>query len=487
MSSWLRALQMELDVARIIHRQEGNGVGFDLSKANRYVTYLTDQMDRLYKEVRPYLTTEVERPYSIEIKEPYLASGGYRESVIKWYGDNIPDICGSFSRVEFVDPDIGSRVKLVKQLLDQGWIPCMRTPKGFPKLTNKGIPVPSIERIEAPVGKALAKRFVISHRRSQIQGWIDRVRPDGRLTAGANSCGANTARMRHRGVANVPKASKEILFGYQMRDLFIPRDGYKLVGHDASGLEARIMGHYTFPIDGGVFAHDILEGDIHSKNALEFFSDKLVGKTRGDEGFEAFRDLAKTLLYGLIYGAQVGRVRSVVGCSRIEAQRIFETFWRINPGLGKLRDKVIAIAKKNGWIPGLDGRKIFIRSPHSALNALFQSGGAIVMKQSMSILDHWIKTKGIEAYKVIDMHDEAQAEIPESDIITISGSKEEVLRATSRGIWTDIHKDGERHTSQYCLYGEMAVESIRRAGKVYKLRCDLDAEYKVGNSWAETH
>lgn len=487
MNRWKKALQLEIAVAQIVHQQEKNGVEFDLNKANRFITYLTAQMDRIYTEVRPYLSNEVDQPYGVEIKEPFLMKGGFRESVIKWYGEEIPDIGGPFSRVEFVDPDIGSRIKLIKQLLNQGWVPCMYTKKGSPKLTDKGIPVPSLEKIEAPVGKALAKRFVISHRRSQIQGWINRIRPDGRLTAGANSCGTNTARMRHRGVVNVPKASEKVLFGYQMRDLFIARELYKLVGHDASGLEARIMGHYTFLIDGGAFAHEILEGDVHTKNALEFFPKQLRGIRPGTPEFEPWRDLAKTLFYGLIYGAQVGKVKSTVGCDQREAKRIFEAFWRVNPGLGKLRDKIIAMSDKNGWIPGLDGRKIYTRSSHSALNALFQSGGAIVMKKSMAILDYWVKKNGLDVYKVIDMHDEAQAEVPESEIITISGTKEEVIAQSSQGIWTKPHKDGKIYTSQYCLYGEMAVKSIRKAGEAYKLRCDLDAEYKIGDSWAETH
>lgn len=487
MNRWKKALRLEIKVAQIVHQQERNGVEFDLDKAIGNIEYLTAQMDKIYEEVRPYLSTEVEIPYGVEVKAPFLAKGGFRDSVIKWYGEDIPDIGGPFSRVRFVDPDIGSRIKLIKQLLNQGWIPCMYTDKGSPKLTDKGVPVPSLEKIEAPVGKALARRFVLSHRRSQIQGWINRIRPDGRLTAGANSCGTNTARMRHRGVVNVPKASAKVLFGYEMRDLFIAREGYRLVGHDASGLEARIMGHYTYPIDGGVFANEILEGDVHSKNALAFFPTQLEGIEVGSPEFAPWRDLAKTLFYGLIYGAQIGKVKSTVGCSQREAKRIFEAFWSINPGLGRLRDKIIALSDKNGWIPGLDGRKIFTRSSHSALNALFQSGGAIVMKKSIAILDYWVKKEGLDVYKVIDMHDEAQEEVRNSDIITITGTKEEVIEQSEGRIWTSPHESGETYTSHYCLYGELAVKSIRAAGRTYDLRCDLDAEYKVGRSWAETH
>ena len=488
MSRWTKALKLETNVARIIHQQEKNGVEFDLPKANRHIKYLQDTKDAIYKKVRPYLATEVVNPYTVEVKEPFLKAGGYCQAVSKWYTEEIPDIGGPFSRVGFVNPDIGSRQKLQKQLLSHGWIPDLYTEKGSPKLTDKGEPVPSLMRIKAPIGKDLARWFVLNHRQSQIQGWINRIRPDGRLTAGANSCGTNTARMRHRVVVNVPKAKESVIFGYEMRDLFITRDGYRLVGHDAAGLEARMMAHYTSLYDGGVFAEEILNGDIHTKNAITFFATELQGRIRGDEGFEYYRDLAKTLFYGIIYGAQAPKVASTIGKPVKEGAKVFNAFWDNSPGLKKLRSRVIALSDKNGWVPGLDGRKIYTRSSHSALNAVFQSAGAIVMKSSMVILDHLVERSGLDVVKVIDMHDESQAEVPDKDIRYTQGTKEEVMESTKGRIWTPPHLESDgTYTSMYTRYGELAVKSIRMAGIALELRCDLDADYMIGNSWAETH
>jgi len=96
------------------------------------------------------------------------------------------------------------------------------------------------------------------------------IRKDGRIPARANSLGTPTARMTHSVIVNVPKADPDVLYGKEMRSLFIARKGYKLVGHDASGLEARMEAHYTFPFDNGEYAKEILEGDIHSKNCILF-------------------------------------------------------------------------------------------------------------------------------------------------------------------------------------------------------------------------
>src|SRR5690242_19893100 len=55
-------------------------------------------------------------------------------------------------------------------------------------------------------------------------------------------------------------------------------------------------------------------------------------------------------------------------------------------GIDNLSDKIKATAKQRGYLIGLDGRHIKIRSEHSALNTLLQGGGAIVMKKAIQIM-----------------------------------------------------------------------------------------------------
>ena len=459
MTDWTRALKLEQEVARIITQQEINGVAFDKLKAHGHVIKLEHYKKELYNQIRPSLIMELVVPYTVEIKKPFLKNGGYSKAVIDWYAD--PSIVGGpFTRIDWEEPDLGSRQKVIKQMLRLGWKPDMFTEKGSPKLTDKGLPTPSLERF--PVGELLAKYYTYSHRQSQIKGWIENVRPDGRITAGANSCGTNTARMRHRTVVNVPKADPKVLFGHEMRELFIARQGYRLVGHDASGLEARMMAHYTYKYDDGEFADLILNGDIHAHNARIFFEEEVADLSTDSPEFKSFRSRGKNGTYCLMYGGQPAKLASTLGVAPSKAKYLFDAFWRGNPALGKLRDIVIRMSENQGWIPGLDGRRIFTRSSHSALNALFQSGGAIVMKQSMVLLDRWVREKGLRVYKVLDMHDESQAEVPEMDCYFVD----------------DIER---------CEYGELACESIREAGRILNLKCDLDADYSIGSNWAETH
>jgi DNA polymerase I-like protein with 3'-5' exonuclease and polymerase domains len=223
------------------------------------------------------------------------------------------------------------------------------------------------------------------------------VRPDGRLEAQAIPLGTNTGRYAHRQIVNVPAVGT--LYGEEIRSLLIASEGYVISGTDASGLEARVAGHYTYPYDGGAFARELMEGDIHSKNAAVFSA--AAGK-------EISRRAAKTIYYAILYGAKARKVATQVGVSVEVGAAMLEAFWQANPAMAALVADTVTHAERYGWVPGLDGRKIMIRSPHSALNAMFQSAGAIIMKNCFNKVllgsDLW--------HCVCTMHDEAQVEVP---------------------------------------------------------------------------
>jgi len=155
-----------------------------------------------------------------------------------------------------------------------------------------------------------------------------------------------------------------------------------------------------------------------------------------------------------VYGGQYKKLANVLGCSEKKGKVLFDAFWKGNFALNKLREKLERFHDKHGWIPGLDGRKIQVRSKHALVNTLFQSAGAIVMKESIVLLDEWIRYEKLDATKVGDFHDEGQAEVHPKDV--------------------------ER-------YKVLAVQSIVQAGLNLNLRCPLDAEAKEGDNWAETH
>lgn len=127
-------------------------------------------------------------------------------------------------------------------------------------------------------------------------GWLTnpRLEVDGRIPTPADTNGCNTARFQHRDVANVPRCSS--LYGEHMRALFGAGEGYKQIGYDADGLEARIEGHYTMRYPGGKkYAESLVAekpNDVHTQT-----KNKIIEIT----GIEDFtRDSAKTVKYACL-------------------------------------------------------------------------------------------------------------------------------------------------------------------------------------------
>lgn len=444
---WAEAIELEHDVARIISKQEKHGVLFDEDAANRLIRKLQERVEDIDRSIVPNLPSH----YScrgVAVSRPFNRTGKYSKMVTDWYPDIDVDtnhlVGGPFSRVDAIRLDINSIKQIKDYLLDQGWIPTqynyskktgLRT---SPKLTED-----SYGTIKGTLGQQIKERIICKHRMGQINGWIERLRPDGRLTASANTCGTNTGRFRHSNVANVPKAKDYVPYGKEMRGLFIVPPRYYLVGHDAEQLELRMLAHYMGDEN---YKAKILEGRIHEHNQ------KLAGLPTYDS--------AKTFIYALNYGAADPRLGSIIGGDEGDGRKIRRRFMDKLPNLEKLIKRVKRASNK-GWLRGLDGRRLHMRryedgglAKSKALNLLLQGAGAVVMKKSMVLLDKWVRTEQLRAYKVIDMHDEAQ--------------------------WEVYYKDVDR-------YMELAELSVVKAGEHFNLNIPLAAKAVKGKDWSETH
>lgn len=470
---WSKAIRIEHKVAKIITQQEINGVAFDAERAREYVKFLDDKMEELYWKIAPQLGYSQDRTKRTCAKPFNKTTGELSKKVVDLLSGWPLEISGPFS---YVAPRLTERQYIVDKLMGMGWVPreftdpTERFPEGQAKLTIKGEPVDTLKEWDNSLGQDLALYLTLKQRRSTIlnptdpdKGWLNNIRPDGRLTAGAIPLGAPSGRMHHRLVVNVPKANEDKehnliwdidkqsdIFGTQMRSLFIARPGYVLVGHDASGIENRMLAHY---INDAQFTETIINGSSSNGTDLHTVIWKSI-----DEYVHS-RNATKNLEYAYFYGAQNPKLGSMVdykpkGWSDEKMGGVIrELIGKGIPALGRLTDKVQRAASK-GYLIGLDGRKLVVRSKHAALNTLLQGAATVTMKVSMCYLHDWVVKHGLDVYKVIDMHDEAQAEVlPE-------------------------HAE---------LYSKLAVQSIKKAGEYFNLRCPLDAEAKIGMNWAQTH
>ncbi len=462
---WSEAIELEHNVARIISKQSRYGVLFDAKKAIDICEKIETKINKISEKITPGLPVSYIRR-GISITKPFLNSGGYRKSVTDWYGSDFVNsshvVGGPFTRVEEKRIDLNSSKQIKEYLLTQGWKPTQWNFKdGLP--TSPKLTEDSYDSITGDLGKQIGLRNTLRHKKSQIEGWITRLRDDGRLSADANTCGTPTGRFRHINVVNVPKVSvypkkhpkagtlvwsddpeyQSIPFGTEMRSFFIVPEGYVLIGHDASGLELRMLAHYMNDED---FIQELLYGDIHESNRIAAGLDT--------------RDQAKTFIYAFLYGAGDAKIGSIVKGTEKDGKALKKQFLQSLPALDRLIKRVKKAADK-GWLKGLDNRKLMMRrnadgklQKNKALNTLLQGAGAIVMKKSMVLLDEWVIKEQLDANKVLDMHDEGQAEV----------------------LIAHQHK-----------YKELAEQSIVQAGVHFNLNIPLAADVKIGKNWAETH
>jgi len=291
-------------------------------------------------------------------------------------------------------------------------------------------------------------------------GWL-KLEKNGRIHARYETAGAVTGRATHAtpNIAQVPSVShgpngvllgREGGYGWECRSLFTVPPGWFLVGADMSGLELRCLGHFVAVYDAGDYIKVVLDGDVHTVNQ------KAAGlPTRAD---------AKTFIYAYLYGAGDAKIGSIVLPNGTEKEqkaagaKIKAEFLKSMPALKKLRQAIKAAAEQ-GWIEGLDGRRLTIRKAHAALNTLLQSAGALLCKRWLILIEHELTARGLVWGRDFAfcawVHDEVQ----------IAARTKEIADVVA----------------------EVCCAMATKAGEVMGFACRLNGDAKIGRTWAETH
>lgn len=472
------ALWLEHAVAFIIAEQERNGVPFDeQAAAALYAELVQKRLD---------LETECKGLFA-----PWLArSGG--ETVPKRDNKRRGITAGApYQNLKEVTFNPGSRQHIARCLITKhGWKPETFTSQGDPEI-NEVV----LSNLSYPEAKTLTRYLLVQKRIGQLAEGKEALMKKvvaGRIHGEMTTNGAVTGRGTHQhpNLGQVPKVKvnkkKEVLkgeaggWGWEFRGLFRAlQHGWKFVGADASGLELRMLGHFMARWDGGNYAKEVVEGDVHSINTRALGIDS--------------RDKGKTWFYAFVYGAgdlklgksvgvseeEIGRYKNNKGlwshCVGRQARKGKPTdaltiawiikggllrakFLKNLPALGSLVEACKAKCKAQGYIIGLDKRVLHTRSEHSTLNTLLQSAGALVCKLWLVLLHRALLRRGyrpgLDYQQVLWVHDEVQLYV-----------REEVADEIGRS----------------------AKATIKQVGEYFGLKVPLDGESKVGNSWAETH
>ncbi len=465
------AVEIELGTAEIIKWQERVGIKFNREAAEALAAELYIKLHELENTAR-----EAFASFYVKDGKKKAPKKAFRRFKPSTMGKTIHNgklgwwmhTEGEHQPIKLVEFNPGSRVQIENRLRwKYDWEPVELTKEGRAKIDEETLATFPFEET-----KTITDFLMVQKRLSQLaegkQAWLKAVKQDGRIYGRVDPLGTGTGRMSHFGpnLAQVPKLGKP--YGGECRDLFVADDGRVIVGCDADALELCILAHFLARFDGGAYVSTVLEGDkadgtdMHTRNRIAV-------------GLE-LRETAKTWFYAFIYGAADFKLGTIV-MSEWSAEKLTKFYKAFAPGQ-KRRSKIVAIGKRSrsrllsslpafdklleavhnsaerGYLKGLDGRHVPVRSKHSALNFLCQGAGALAMKRALIIMFDAFADEGLDVLPLLNVHDEVQLSTPEEIAHNV---------------------------------GRIAARSITEAGEAFGLRCPLGGSYDIGSTWKETH
>ena len=434
-----RCHELEHEFAKVMAKQEEFGFPFNERAAYALVNTLKTRRSELDDELQQIFPPIVE--------------------------ERISEKTGRKLKTKVTTFNAGSRQQIADRLLKRyPKITFGATEKGNVKLDDD---VLEILGEKYPEAKVLAEYQLLNKRLGQIadgkEAWLKHCQKfgDGRIHGGVKTNACVSGRCSHvsPNMSQVPAVGA--IYGDECRALFTAPEGWMLVGTDAAALELRALGAWLAHFDSGEYAKLVsTDGfDIHSYNA------KLFGIWDGEGEIEkSQRNLSKSCIFAVCYGAGARKVGSLFYPKEseqkmmVKGKEVIDTFYKRLPAIKKLKDKIGERVMARGYLTGIDGRHLQIRSAHSALNQLLQSTGAVLMKKATCILYDDLADIDLIHHKDYAFcgffHDEWQLAVKPEHVETVQ---------------------------------KVSIGAIEKAGKYFNLLCPFTGESRSGLNWKETH
>jgi len=408
------------------------------------------------------------------VKKPvWVANGDYNAHTANWFGIEADTglskkrvVEGEYCRVDFPDLKLSSVSDVKVFLYRNGWKPTEWNTKPVQgangrwskQRTSPKITEDSLEFLGGD-GVLYLKYATTKSRYSILKTWLENVDDAGNLHGDCMVVGTPSMRMRHSIIVNVPSGEidKEGVavsaWGPEMRRLFTAKPGWKIIGCDSAGNQARGLAHF---LQSEEFIELLLEGDIHQYNA------DILTAILNEMGYKVVveRSAAKRALYATLFGASGGKLFGYcMGYQdETDGQHLKKEFLKRIPGFKRLMDrleKAFGNTKKLGlgYIKGIAGNKIYCDSFHKLLVYLLQSTEKATCSAAVMLFVQEVEKRGIPYIPLIMMHDEFQVMVP-------NAYAEEGL--------------------------QIGIEAFREGPKLFGIEI-MDGSGSIGDNWLETH
>jgi len=240
-----------------------------------------------------------------------------------------------------------------------------------------------------------------------------------RIYTSFGQTGTATGRLSSRdpNLQNIPVRSK---LGRSVREAFVAKEGYKLVSIDYSQIELRLLAHFS---QDTALLKAFNDGvDIHLATSSLLFGEALAKEKRS---------FAKSVNFGLLYGMGPKKLSEELGISSLEAKEIISNYFASFPTVKNFLESIQERVKIDGYVETiLKRRRIFDYESangmqkaafmRESVNTVFQGSAADLIKLSMNQIDSMIQDEKLDAFMLLQIHDELIFEVHEERVEEIS-------------------------------------------------------------------
>lgn len=336
------------------------------------------------------------------------------------FGKKINELTGKIHKLAGEEFNIASTQQLSKILFDKLGLESKKKSKKTGALST-GAKV--LEEL-AEQGEEIAKLILEFRRFSKLKNTYTDALPKeinpktNRVHSHFSTTSTITGRLSssNPNLQNIPIRTED---GRKIRQCFISSPGNVLISADYSQIELRVIAHVA-KIDALIEAFK--EGkDIHQITAAQVF------KVPEEEVDYNLRSKAKAINFGIIYGISAFGLARQLDISRTEAGDYIKSYLETYPGIDKYMTNYIELARKQGYVQTISGRKCFIHDINNknpilkneaerlAINAPIQGSAADIVKKAMNALDKKLMEEKIDAKIILQIHDELIIETKEEN------------------------------------------------------------------------
>jgi DNA polymerase-1 len=242
----------------------------------------------------------------------------------------------------------------------------------------------------------------------------------GRVHTSYSQTGAVTGRLASSdpNLQNIPTRTE---LGRKVRQAFVAAPGHSLLSVDYSQVELRIVAHMSG--DEAMLNAFRAGQDIHAATAAAIYGVGLEQVTKEQ------RRHAKAINFGLIYGMSAFGLSRTTGLTLGEAENFVKAYFRQFPRVKSYLDEMRRSAAQLGYVETMFGRRRYFpnlrsmanqnaraREEREAINAPIQGTAADLIKMAMIPLPAALRTAGLQAALLLQVHDELVLECPQDQL-----------------------------------------------------------------------